>query len=55
MDGGCIDLSIADEGCGIGPEHLMHIFERFHRLDKVRSRAMGLDLSIAQTIVKIPI
>jgi len=53
---GHIELSVVDEGCGIDPEQLPHIFERFYRLDKARARAtggMGLGLSIARTIVQL--
>ncbi|HEX7974261.1 MAG TPA: ATP-binding protein, partial [Anaerolineales bacterium] len=50
-----VAMIVADTGIGIPPEHLQHVFTRFYRVDKSRSRAhggSGIGLTIARYLVE---
>jgi histidine kinase len=51
-----VQFSVRDTGVGIPPEHLSHIFDRFYRVDKSRSRqaggGSGIGLTIARALVE---
>jgi histidine kinase len=50
-----VHIAVGDTGIGIPPEHLPHVFTRFYRVDKSRSRAgggSGIGLTIAKHLVE---
>ena len=51
-----VKVEVEDEGCGIPAEELEHIWHRFHKVDKARTRGeeegTGLGLSIVREIIE---
>ncbi len=53
---GRLEFKIADNGIGMSPDEMQHVFERFYKADKSRTRTAdgsGLGLAIARTIVEM--
>jgi chemotaxis family two-component system sensor kinase Cph1 len=49
---GVLSVTIADTGCGIAPEHLAHIFDRYWRPKGSEGEGTGLGLYIARGILE---
>jgi signal transduction histidine kinase len=51
-----VEIRVEDDGPGVPPEHVEHIFDRFYRADASRSRTTGgagLGLAIAKQLVEL--
>jgi signal transduction histidine kinase/ActR/RegA family two-component response regulator len=51
-----VEISVDDSGCGVSPEFLPHLFERFRQADPTTTRqhgGLGLGLSIVKTLVEL--
>ena len=56
QDQGNARITVSDSGIGIGKEDLQHVFDRFYRADRARSRNIrgaGLGLAIARWITDL--
>ena len=54
-ENGRIHLAVSDNGPGIAPIHLPHIFDRFYRIrdgEREEQKGLGLGLSLALWIAK---
>jgi signal transduction histidine kinase len=50
--GRSVEITVADTGTGIAPEHLPHLFDRFYRADPARGgEGTGLGLAIARSLI----
>jgi signal transduction histidine kinase len=55
LDDGSMQLCVADTGCGIPPQELDKVFERFYRSEATSGETggAGLGLAIAKSLVEL--
>ena len=46
------EIIISDNGCGIPPEELPHIFERFYKGNNSSKDSVGIGLALAKSIIE---
>ena len=51
-EGGNVSFAVSDNGSGVAPEELEHIFEPFRTGDAARGEGRGLGLAICRSIVE---
>lgn len=53
----CVSIRVTDNGAGIAPEHIAHVFERFYQDEKLNSglqtMGSGIGLSFTKTVVEM--
>lgn len=55
-ENGVLVVTISDTGCGIAPEHIAHVFDRFYRVDPARAQSSGgagLGLALVKSIATL--
>jgi len=52
---GSVEVAVADQGVGIPPEEISHLFERFRQIgrEKMEQQGVGLGLAIAQALIRL--
>jgi len=49
-----VEVAVSDNGCGIAPEHLPRVFDRFYRAESSRGAdGAGLGLALVKSIVDL--
>lgn len=50
----CVEVAVADDGCGIPPEALPHVFDRFWQADRARAtEGSGVGLAVVKRILEL--
>ena len=54
-EGSVVEISVADTGCGIPPQQMTEVFEKFHHSDSapVEARGAGLGLAIVKSLLEL--